>query len=415
MKSIRVPSLIFIVLSVLCGTAGLFLLQSYTGDNAPKQEIPATLPWSERMARTILLQHPEAWMTDFRQAPKWGYTNGLVLQSIYLVGEAQGNQRYTQYAQSYADTMINARGEIRDYKIEDFNLDNINPGKLVFQLYKKTGDPRYLTVIQTLRRQLKWQPRTTDGGFWHKLIYPWQMWLDGLYMAAPFYAEYAATFNEPQAFDDVIKQIILMEKHARDSTSGLLYHGWDESTTQRWANPQTGQSPSFWGRAIGWYAMSIVDVLDFLPKEHPQRATLLRILQRTVDGIIAYQDESTGLWYQVVDQAGRPGNYLEATVSSMMIYTLAKAVNKGYLPPHYTRHAKKAFDGIIHHLMEVQPSGALQINQCCAVSGLGGKPYRDGSYEYYVHEQVRTNDPKATGPFILACLELEKMDTTARK
>lgn len=413
MKTVSKKPLSILLLFVLSGIAFLFVFQSHTKADTPPN-IPTNLPWSERMTRTVLMQHPEAWMTDFRQTPKWGYTNGLVLQSIYLVGEVQGNSQYIRYAQSYADTMINQRGEIRDYRIEDFNLDNINPGKLVFQLYKKTGDPRYLTVIQTLRRQLKWQPRTTDGGFWHKLIYPWQMWLDGLYMAAPFYAEYAATFNEPEAFDDVVKQLILMEKHARDSKSGLLYHGWDESGTQRWANPQTGHSPSFWGRAIGWYAMALVDVLDFLPQDHPQRAAVIAILHRTVDAILPFQDAPTGLWYQVVDQGGRPGNYLEATISSMMVYTLAKGVNKGYLPASYTPAARKAFDGIIRHLLVVKPNGALEINQCCAVSGLGGKPYRDGSYEYYVNEQVRTNDPKATGPFILGCLELEKMDTTAR-
>lgn len=370
--------------------------------------ISSDLPWSERMAQSIMLRNPEAWMTDFREEPRWTYTNGLVLSAILKVGEASGKDKYVDYAKSYADTLISATGEIRDYHFHDFNIDNVNPGKLVFSLYKITGDERYKVVLNTLRRQLQWQPRTTEGGFWHKLIYPWQMWLDGLYMGSPFYAEYGQYFNEPTAFDDVARQFILMEKNARDPQTGLLYHGWDESHSQRWANPETGQSPCFWGRAMGWYLMALTDALAFFPEDHPKRAELEAILLRSAEAVAKYQDPQTGLWYQVLNQGDRAGNYLEATASSMFVYAFCKGTAAGYLPQSFQAKAEKGYQGILDNLLEVTPTGEVHLNQCCAVAGLGGKPYRDGTYEYYINEQVRSNDAKGTGPFILASLEFEK-------
>lgn len=378
-------------------------------------DIPTSLPWSERMAKSVMKQNPEAWMTDFREKPRWTYTNGLILLSILKVGEHSGNSAYIDYAKSYADTMVNAKGEIREYNLTDFNIDNVNPGKLLFPLYESTGDERYKIALFTLRKQLRWQPRTSEGGFWHKLVYPWQMWLDGLYMGSPFYAEFAATFNEPEAFDDIAQQFILMEKNVRDTKTGLLYHGWDESRAQLWANPQTGRSPCFWGRAMGWYAMALVDVLDYFPEKHPKRAELLAILNRTAEAIAKYQDEKTGLWYQVLDQGNRKGNYLEATASSMFVYAFVKGFQKGYLTEKYFNSAKKGYQGIIDKLIEVKDNGEVYINQCCAVAGLGGKPYRDGSYEYYVNEEIRSNDTKATGPFILASLEFEKLGSVSKQ
>jgi unsaturated rhamnogalacturonyl hydrolase len=379
-------------------------------------EIPSSLPWSERMAKSIIKLNPEAWMTDFREEPRWTYTNGLVLLAIFKVGEQSGNQAYIDYAKSYADTMIDAQGKIRDYNLADFNIDHVNAGKLLFPLYEATGDERYKTALFTLRKQLQWQPRTSEGGFWHKLIYPWQMWLDGLYMGAPFYAEFASTFNEPQeAFDDVARQFILMEKKALDPKTGLLYHGWDESKAQRWANPQTGQSPCIWGRAMGWYAMGLVDVLDHFPENHPKRKELLAILNHTASAIIKYQDEKTGLWYQVMDQGKREGNFLEATASSMFVYAFVKGFNKGYLSETYLNSAKKGYKGLIDNLIEVKDNGEVHLHKCCAVAGLGGKPYRDGSYEYYINEEMRSNDTKATGPFILASLEFESMGSLSKQ
>ncbi|MDP4819382.1 MAG: glycoside hydrolase family 88 protein [Saprospiraceae bacterium] len=398
-------------LLVSCGNTGLEDPKAKSADPLPEPvSISTSLPWSERMAQSIMARNKEAWMTDFREKPRWTYTNGLVLLAILKVGEQSGKAVYYDYAKSYADTMINANGEIRDYDMEDFNIDHINPGKLLFPLYKKTGDQRYRIALTTLRRQLDWQPRTSEGGFWHKLIYPWQMWLDGLYMGSPFYAEYAKTFGEPEVFDDVALQFQLMEKNALDPATGLLHHGWDESKIQQWADPVTGKSPSIWGRAMGWYAMALVDVIEYFPENHPAREDLLKKLRSTLDAALKYQDPASGLWYQVLDQGGRAGNFLEATVSSMFVYTMVKGYNQGYLPESYLEQARKSYRGLIDNLVEVEENGEVHIHKCCAVAGLGGKPYRTGTYDYYINEEVRSNDPKATGPFLLASLEFEKLE-----
>lgn len=397
----------------------LFLLLSNAAcvNNQPKMEdtiqamtvnISGELPWSERMALSTMKRAPEAWMNDFSKEPQWSYTHGLVMLSLLKTWEAADKDIYFKYARSYADTMILEDGKIRDYEIDEFNIDHINPGKILFTLYEKTGQENYNTAINTLKRQLDWQPRNKEGGFWHKLRYPWQMWLDGLYMGAPFYAEYAMRNNETESFDDIAHQFILMEKNARDPKTGLLYHGWDQSRVQRWSDPETGLSPHFWGRALGWYVMALVDVLDFFPEDHPKRAELTAILERTLDAVIKVRDKETGLWYQVLDQGGREGNYLESTASCMFTYAMIKGVNNGYLNERFRKTAEESYAGILEHFIRVDDNGEVHLEKCCAVAGLGGKPYRDGSYEYYISEPVRDNDPKGLGPFILASLEFER-------
>lgn len=370
------------------------------------------LPWSIQMTESVIKRQPEAWQIDLRNRPnrpRWAYTNGLVLMSIQKVAKKTGNTEYSNYVKGYADKLISDEGEILRYKIKDFNIDNINPGKILFDLYKDTKDPKYRTAIETLRNQLRWQPRNSQGGFWHKLRYPWQMWLDGLYMGSPFYAQYTKEFGEIGEFDDIIKQFILIEKNTRDATTGLLYHGWDESTLQRWANDETGTSPHFWGRAIGWYMMALVDVLDFLPQNHASRQDIIDILERTSDAMIKAQDKETGLWYQILNLPKREGNYLEATISSMASYAMLKGTRKGYLNPKYKQAAVKAYEGVIEHFIKVDESGEVFLTQCNAVAGLGGDPYRDGSFEYYISEDIIDNDPKGVGPFILASLEYEML------
>ena len=285
----------------------------------------------------------------------------------------------------------------------------LNSGKFIFDLYDKTKDDRYMKAIHLLRKQLKEQPRTKEGGFWHKQRYPNQMWLDGLYMGAPFYAQCAVRLNQPGAFDDILDQFIVVHKHTYDPTTGLNYHGWDESKEQKWADPKTGCSPNFWGRAEGWYAMALVDVLDFFPQNHVGRSKLIEILNQVVSGIKKYQDPATGLWFQVLDQGNREGNYLEATGSSMFTYALLKAVRKGYISKEYKEIALKGYEGIVKKLIQENPDGTISLTQCCSVAGLGGTPYRSGTFYYYVHEPVRDNDPKGVGPFIMASIEIEKM------
>jgi unsaturated rhamnogalacturonyl hydrolase len=277
----------------------------------------------------------------------------------------------------------------------------------LFRLYDETGDERYKQAAFLLREQLRRQPRISEGGFWHKQIYPHQMWLDGIYMGGPFYAEFAKTFGEPEGFDDVAHQIILVESHTRDPQTGLLYHGWDESREQKWADPETGCSPNFWGRAIGWYAMAIPDVLDHLPEDHPKREKIIAIFSDTIEAISAVQDQSTGLWYQVLDQGGREGNYLEASASCMFVYGIVKGVRKGYISTEFLDVAERGYAGILEQFIQVDDQDMVNLNQICSVAGLGGKPYRDGSYEYYISEKVVTNDYKGVGPFVLASVEIE--------
>lgn len=349
-------------------------------------------------------------MIDFRETPKWEYTQGLVLKAILQVWQVTREEKYFQYVRAYYDRFIDSTGNILTYRLDEYNIDRINPGKPLFLLFEKTGDEKFKRAIILLRKQMQTHPRTTEGGFWHKKIYPHQMWLDGIYMASPFLAEFAQKFDEPALFDDVAKQIILIEKHTRDEKTGLLFHGWDESRQQRWADPQTGRSPNFWGRSLGWYAMALVDVLDFLPAEHASRADIIAILNRLATAVANYQDKKTGVWYQVVDQGRRPGNYLESSASCMFVYALIKGVKKGYLDPKFQAVAEKGYQGILKHFIEVDKNRMVNIHAACSVAGLGGMPYRDGSYEYYISEPVRSNDPKAVGPFILASLEFETMD-----
>jgi unsaturated rhamnogalacturonyl hydrolase len=359
------------------------------------------------MAESVMKRNPDPWTLDSQKDPKWEYTYGLVLKAVLQVWTATGDPRYFQYVKDYYDHFIDNHGNILTYHPDDYNIDRINPGKPLFLLYEKTGDERYKKAIQLLRMQLKTHPRTSDGGFWHKKIYPHQMWLDGLYMAAPFLAEYAKTFNEPQTFDDAANQVLLMEKHAREEKTGLLYHGWDESRRQRWADPETGLSSHFWGRSMGWYAMAVVDVLDFLPENHPRRQDIVAVFNRLATAVTNVQDKETGLWYQILDQGARKGNYLESSASCMFVYALAKGVRKGTLHPAFMNIARKGYQGILDRFIETDKNGLVSILQACAVAGLGGNPYRDGSYGYYIHEKIRNNDPKAIGPFILASLEME--------
>jgi len=363
------------------------------------------LEMAVKMADSEIKHFPEPWTVDFNPKPVWNYTQGLIAHAMIKVWKVNNNEAFYNYAKAYADKMIDSTGTILGYEMEDYNIDCVNSGKFLFDLYEKTKDARYLSAIQKMRDQLKSHPRTSEGGFWHKQRYPHQMWLDGLYMGAPFYAQYAAFFKDDSIFDDVVNQFLLVHKHTYNPETGLNYHGWDESKEQKWADPVTGCSPNYWGRAMGWYAMALVDVLDYLPLDHPGRPEILEILNQVAGGIKKYQDSKTGLWYQVPDQGNREGNYLEATASSMFTYTLLKASRKGYIGKDYKEIAVKAYNGIVEHLIKDNGDGTISLTKCCSVAGLGGNPYRDGSYEYYIKEPVRDNDPKGVGPFIMASLE----------
>jgi unsaturated rhamnogalacturonyl hydrolase len=309
---------------------------------------------------------------------------------------------------------VGSNGAIATYREADYNIDMIVPGRVVLECYEETHEERLKIAAATLRGQLAKHPRTSDGGFWHKQRYPWQMWLDGLYMGSPFLAHYGKVFNEPAAFDEVVKQIQLMDQHAYDPVTGLYFHGWDEKRAQSWADPETGRSPCFWGRAIGWYAMALVDCMDHLPSDHRGVESVKAVLRRLADGVVRYQDPKTGLWWQVVDQGGREGNYLESSASSMFVYALAKGINRGYLPREKFQPAVlKGYEGLVRDFIRTDGDGRIHLTRTCEVAGLGftasnGRP-RDGSFGYYISEPVVENDLKGVGPFILAGIEVQRM------
>lgn len=362
---------------------------------------------SEKMAATAMgLWKDSLVMTPGRMV-KWSYDQGVVLEGIDAIWQRTADRKYFDYIKRSMDHYVEGDGTIRTYKQDDFNIDNVKNGRSLLTLYKVTGQQKYLKACTTLWQQLHNQPRTHEGGFWHKKIYPYQMWLDGLYMGEPFYAEYADLVKDDKAFDDIANQFIYMENHARDKKTGLLYHGWDESKAQKWADKTTGVSPNFWGRAMGWYAMALVDVLDYFPARHPKRAALVAILNRTLTAVQKYQDPVSGLWFQVLDKADGKGNYHEASASCMFVYAAAKAVRKEYAPAAFFRIAQKGYAGIQKEFIEPNDSGWVNLKGTVSVAGLGGNPYRDGSYEYYLREKVVVNDAKGVGAFILAASEMD--------
>ena len=365
--------------------------------------------YSQRMADAFISWHPDSIVIGKNKTARWDYEQGLMMRAMERVWQRTGNPRYFTYIQKDLDQFVQPDGSIRTYKPADYNLDNLASGHALLLLSQVSGpgNEKYVKAVQGLRKQLDGQPRTKEGGFWHKKIYTNQMWLDGLYMAEPFYAEYSQVFKQPAGFDDVAKQFALVEKHLVDPKTGLLYHGYDESHEQQWANKTTGQSPNFWDRGIGWYSMALVDVLDYFPQNHPQRPVLIKALQRLAPVLAKYQNAQTGTWSLVMGQETRQGNYAEASGSSMFVYALAKGVRLGYLDKSFAKVAQKGYAGLLKTFVATETSGALAFNGTVSVGGLGGKPYRDGSFDYYLSEPLRKNDLKGVGPFILASTEME--------
>jgi len=369
----------------------------------------------------------------------WDYTTGLYCEALIRLSETTRDPAFEKNAEATIGSFIGPDGQIATYETKHrprplapsetptptppptdadilkqkvkvpYSLDEVESGVATLHLYEITHDERYHKAADILRHQLSVHPRIPEGGFWHKAIYPNQMWLDGLYMGEPFYAAYATHFNEPQDFDDISRQFTLIAAHTYDPASGLLYHGWDESKKEKWANPQTGASPSFWGRAIGWYAMALVDVIPLMPANHPARPVLLDLLGKVAAGIVKWQDPATGVWWQVTDQGARPHNYLEASSSSMFDYTLAKAVNLGYLPRSYLPAIHAGYQGIVHQFITASPDGAsISLNHICKVAGLDN--HRLGTFDYYTQkEPIVSNDLKGVGPFINAGIECQKL------
>lgn len=385
----------------------LLLLALFTCSTAIAQT-PQKL-WSVRMADSFMARNRDSIVVGNQKTARWDYEQGLMLKVLERVWEHTADNRYFAHIEKDINRFVDAEGNIRTYKADEFNADNVTTGRALLTLAQQTlpNRDRYKRAALLLRKQIAEQPRNKEGGFWHKKRYPDQMWLDGLYMIEPFYAEFSAVYDQPANFDDVAKQFALIEKYLLDPKTGLLYHGYDESRVQKWANPKTGASPNFWGRAMGWYMMALVDVLDYFPENHPQRAKLVSYLQRLAPVLARYQDPKSGCWFQIVDQGNRAGNYPEASASCMYVYALAKGVRLGYLPKTLATVAQKGYAGILKTFVETETDGSVSLNGTVSVGGLGGSPYRDGSYAYYLSEPLRKNDLKGVGPFIMASVEME--------
>ena len=393
----------------------LLLLSTLCGCAAAKKPEPSDKPWSLRMAESVVARHPEPgkWeLDDKRRHPKWSYATAFATQAVTTVGLSTGDANLAQYAEKYVDAFIDKDGKFttKTYKPETYKLDDIQPGRLLLLLLKQTSEPRYRVAADTLAQQLSTHPRTADGGFWHKKTYAHQMWLDGIFMACPFITEYAQVTKDPRWFDEAANQIITIAKHTHDPRTGLYFHGWDESRQQRWANKQTGQSRHVWGRAVGWYFMGIVETLERLPQNHPRRSEVLEIFRNLAAAIAEAQDEPSGVWWQVMDQPGRKGNYLESSASSMFVFAMAKGVRLGLLDEKYGAVARRGYDGVVDRFIWAdERGGRISLTDTCQVAGLGGnRPYRDGSFKYYISEPRVKNDPKGVAPFILASLEIER-------
>lgn len=389
----------------------LLLLLAFAKADAQQGSKTNALPLSRQMAQTAMTKWKDSLVVGSSKdgRARWGYQESLVLRGMQEIYKTTGDKTYWNYIKHHTDYYVQSDGSIRTFKTDEYSIDNIPFGRLVLSLYQSTHEEKYLKAAQAVHRQLEGMPRTLEGGLWHKAIYPWQMWLDGLYMGQPFRGEYAAAFQEDaKVYDDIVNQFVWMEAHSRDEKTGLLYHGWDESKGMKWADDKTGRSPQVWSRAMGWYAMALVEVPELLPAAHPGRQKLKEILNRLAVAVKNYQDPATGVWWQITDSLNAKGNYLESSGSCMFVYALAKGVRLGYLPATFLETAEKGWAGIINQFVKTDADGNLRLTSTCRGAGLGNNPYRDGSYRYYLNEPVVTNDAHGIGAFLHAAVEMEK-------
>lgn len=374
-------------------------------------------PLSLRMVESEIARNPKAVNLDGipEGKVKWNYTTGLELLAIMDAAREHNRADFYDYAARYYDTMVQPDGSILTYSKAKYNLDHICPGRPLFEIYERTGQKRYLAAMDTLYRQIKEQPRTPEGGYWHKKIYPNQMWMDGLYMAEPFHAEFinrfvATRFPElvKELQKEIIEQFTTIAKYTYDPATELFRHAWDSSHEMFWCDKTTGQSAHAWGRGLGWYTVALVETLELLGEGAEGRDKLLEILNHIFKTLPRYADKQTGMWYQVLDCPEREGNYQESTCSIMFIYAQLKGARLGYLPKEELKRGLKNYERFVERFMRQNEDGTLSMIDCCAVGGLGGKQMRDGSFEYYLSEPIIENDCKGVGPFIWASMEYER-------
>lgn len=359
--------------------------------------------YSVRMADSIMAH--QVTLTDH-----YGYEYGMTLEGILDVYHATHEQKYLDFVITTMDTFVNQDGTVNGYRMDEYNIDHLNNGKVMLKLYDITGQERYKIAAAHLYEQTKTHPRTSEGIFWHKAIYPHQVWCDGLYMGAAFMAAYISRFGSEQDFDDIVAQFTKSYPHLKDEATGLLYHAWDESKSMYWCNKETGLSEHFWGRAMGWYVMALADVIELMPASHSGRAQLCTILHDCLLALIKVQDPEAKVWYQILNLKGRKQNYLEASASCMITAALFKGLRLGVVSQEEALDAAtQAYQGLLAEFILECHAGYLNLNKICYVAGLGGKTYRDGSYAYYMSEPIISNEPKGLGPFIFASIESERL------
>lgn len=345
-------------------------------------------------------------MEDFSfYKESWNYEDGCIYKGIMDVYNATGDEEYYGFVFENIEKWIDEEGKIKNYEISEYNIDNLNSGKVLFPIYEKTKEKKYETAIKELYQQVKTHPRTTEKNFWHKNIYPNQVWLDGLYMALPFYLEYENIFNNKENYEDIYTQILNVEKHMKDEKTGLYYHGYDESKKERWSDSETGLSKNFWSRAMGWYVMALIDVLEITDDKYEKKEKVKEVFRKAIEALLNYQDKESGMWYQVIDKGENPKNYAETSGTLMIAYSILKGCRLGILNSTHKEYGEKAFNGTIEKYLS-EKDAKITLGGICGVAGLGNTPYRDGSEEYYYSEKLISNDAKGTGPFLMAYGEI---------
>ncbi|KAL7275922.1 hypothetical protein RUND412_001114 [Rhizina undulata] len=367
--------------------------------------ISAARPYSTWMADSVIARDTPLGL-DSSGAAYTTYEHGVMERALEYVYNKTGNVTYYNYMKQGVDNIIDSSGNLLDYDLDYYTLDDVRLGPEFLYLYQETGEAKYKAAADTLRLQLASQPRNNEGGFWHRSTYPYQMWLDGIYMASPFYAQYTSIFQPTNttAFDDIVKQFTLIETYTRNATSGLLHHGYDESKAAVWADPVTGSSPEVWDRALGWYLLALVDVLDYLPASHSGITALKGYFTRAVAAVKNAVDSSSGGWWLVMSQPGRTGNYIESSGTAMFTAAMLKGIRKGYISKSdYFSTAEKAYNLMIDTFAVEDSDGVLDWEGTVQVGSLGS----NGTFEYYISVAIRENDLKGIGPFILASAEYE--------
>jgi unsaturated rhamnogalacturonyl hydrolase len=369
---------------------------------AAKTDRDSMYAWSIRIANTVRSLYPQA-----TQLGIWNYTDGIIIDALYSIASRTGREDDFNYIRQYLDRFVSSDGSMdpQAYPFELYSLDRIRPASTLLWMYDRTREEKYLKAARYVASQLDKQPRTSDGGYWHRSTYPNQMWLDGIYMADVYAVQFATKTNQPKYYDEAVKQITLIYRHTRDPKTGLCYHGWDETRSRPWANKETGASPEFWGRAIGWYVMAMADVMDWLPASHPGRKEVLPIFQSLCRSLLNFQDHDSGMWYQILDKPSAPKNYVETSCTLMYAYAMARGAQRGWLGREFLEHARRASRGVLNRQVDLLAGNRMDIRGTVQVGSLGGN---GGFYDYYVNVPVVTNDQKSIGAFMNLSLVLSE-------